>query len=178
VELAMAFVVEVAAGAVVAVTANGGNVGRVDAGAVVGMIGSCVGGCALETCSAGWRGAGGTGRTGRAAASRGNRYAHEARREHGLPVVASYKTAALHSARTWLLHRSAVRAVLKQQASGVLDLPGGVQDDVHATGILDKSIWRLHVQSLSERFCYRQFSLASIAKDAHDPAGFNHYRSP
>src|SRR5579859_50691 len=53
VELAMAFVVEVAAGRVVAFTVTGGRVGGVDAGAVVGGIGSGVVGCALETCSAG-----------------------------------------------------------------------------------------------------------------------------
>jgi hypothetical protein len=70
---------------------------------------------------------------------------------------------------------STVRAVLEQQASCVLELPGGLQDDVHAIGIFDKSVWRLHVHGLSECLRYRQFGLASIAKDAHDPAGFNRY---
>jgi len=51
--LAMAFVVDIAAGGVVALAATKGNVGRVDAAGAVGTIGSGVGSCALETCAAG-----------------------------------------------------------------------------------------------------------------------------
>ena len=90
-------------------------------------------------------------------------------------MAATHKTAALHLVRTWLLHRSAVRAVFEQQASGVVDLPCGVQDDVHPISIFDKSIGRVHVQSLSEGFCNRQSGLTSIAKDADDLAELDHY---
>jgi hypothetical protein len=48
-----------------------------------------------------------------------------------------------------------------------------VQDDVQAGGIF-KSIGRLHVQGPPEGLCDRQSGMTSIAKDAHDLAGFNH----
>jgi hypothetical protein len=173
--LAMAFVIEVAADAVVAVTAVGGAVGRVDEGAVVGVIGSGVGGLRAGGLCRRWRGAGGTGRGARTAACHGNYHAHQARDDHCVPAFAPYETAAPHSIRTWLLHRSTIRAVLEQQASGVLHPPGSVQHDVHARGIFHKSVGRLHIQALSKRLCNRQSGLTSIAKDAHDLAGFSHY---
>jgi hypothetical protein len=46
---------------------------------------------------------------------------------------------------------------------------------VHAVGIFDKNVGRLHVQGLSEGLHNRQSGLTAIAKDAHDLAGFNHY---